>query len=261
VSALRYLVSLCLVFAGFVLVLGGRGLGPCGSSSFSTTTAPFQEFLVAALGLELIGGSYFLVKQLRHEGNFRTMVYVLLIMSALGLPSAMFDVVHWGELWKSPEIAYMALLGLLALINLVVFYQLVGVEPSPRGKAGTGEGANAFVRSLTIWEALVLGPILALVSLKLVELEGWLPFIWLFVLGPVCVGTVFLVSRRAKGALLVVTAIVVGSLVMLAGGTVIANVIGGFEESTALFATGVLVSVPSAIACAIIARREAARLC
>lgn len=258
--ALRNLASLCMVFAGFVLVLGGKGLGPCGSTSFSSTASPFQEFLVAVMGLELIGGSYFLVRQLRHEGNFRMLVYVLLFMSALGLPSAVFDVVHWGESWRSPEILYGALLGGVALINLVVFYQRVGVGNAPRGGADMDEAADEFVISLAIWEALVLGPVIALVAFKIVELEGWLPFIWLFVLGPVCVGMVFLLARRLGVAFSTVAAMIVGFVMMLAGGDVIANVIGGFEESAALFGTGMLMAVPSAIACTIVARREAVRL-
>ncbi len=82
VGATRQIIGVLMILFGSLLALNAS-VGPCGGTALAVE--PFPATLVAILGLELIVGSYFLVKTLTVESDFRVVVYLFLGMWSLSL--------------------------------------------------------------------------------------------------------------------------------------------------------------------------------
>jgi hypothetical protein len=92
---------------------------------------PFPAILVAIFGLELILCSYFLVKKLKVESDFRVVIYLFLVLWSLSLLSGAVDIVRSGMPPAEENINdfYFSLLrGSAAVANPILFYRWVGAK-------------------------------------------------------------------------------------------------------------------------------------
>jgi hypothetical protein len=127
-SAARQIISVFLIFFGALLALN-VSVGPCGGTALAVE--PFPAIFVAILGFELMVCSYFLVKNLKVESDFRVVIYLFLGMWSLSLVMA---AVMLGKAGTPParedidDFYFSLLRGLAALVNLVLFYRWAGAK-------------------------------------------------------------------------------------------------------------------------------------
>jgi hypothetical protein len=127
-SSARQIISVFMIFFGSLLALN-VSVGPCGGTALAVE--PFPAIFVSIFGLELIVCSYFLVKKLKVESDFRVVIYLFLGMWSLSLVMAVVMYVKAGSLPAREDINdfYFSLLrGLAAIANLVLFYRWAGAK-------------------------------------------------------------------------------------------------------------------------------------
>jgi len=103
--------------------------GPCGGTALAVE--PFPAIFVAIFGLELILCSYFLVKNLKMESDFRVVIYLFLAMWSLSLLAPFVSLVRSGVPRASEDLndLYFTLLrGFAAWANLFVFFRWAGAK-------------------------------------------------------------------------------------------------------------------------------------
>ncbi|HKN73595.1 MAG TPA: hypothetical protein VJW94_00355 [Candidatus Acidoferrum sp.] len=111
------------------LLAANASVGPCGGTALSVE--PFPAILVTIFGLELIVCSYFLVKKLRVEADFRVIIYLFLLMWSMSLLMAIVVRVRAGSPPASEDISdfyFSFLRGLAAVANLILFYRWAGTK-------------------------------------------------------------------------------------------------------------------------------------
>lgn len=111
------------------LLASNVSVGPCGGTALAVE--PFPAIFVAIFGLELIVCSYFLVKKLKVESDFRVVIYLFLGMWSLTLVLSVVMFIKAGSTPAREDIDdfYFSLLrGLTAVANLVVFYRWTGAK-------------------------------------------------------------------------------------------------------------------------------------
>jgi hypothetical protein len=127
-SAARQSISVFLIFFGSLLALN-VSVGPCGGTALAVE--PFPAIFLSIFGFELIVCSYFLVKNLKVESDFRVVIYLFLGMWSLSLVMAVVMFVKAGSPPAREDIDdfYFSLLrGFAALVNLVLFYRWAGAK-------------------------------------------------------------------------------------------------------------------------------------
>jgi hypothetical protein len=125
-SAARQIISVIMIFFGSLLALN-LSVGPCGGTALAVE--PFPAILVSIFGLELIVCSYFPVRKLKVESDFRVVIYLFLVLWSMTLAMAVVMFVRAGSLLAREDINdfYFSLLrGLAAVANLVLFYRWAG---------------------------------------------------------------------------------------------------------------------------------------
>jgi hypothetical protein len=119
-SSARQIISVFMIFFGSLLALN-VSVGPCGGTALAVE--PFPAIFVSIFGLELIVCSYFLVKKLKVESDFRVVIYLFLGMWALSLVM-MFVKAGSPPARQDIDDFYFSLLrGFAAFANLVLFYR------------------------------------------------------------------------------------------------------------------------------------------
>ena len=103
--------------------------GPCGGTALAVE--PFPAIFMAILGLEMVVCSYFLVKKLKVESDFRFIIYLFLAMWSLSLLFVVVDFVRssvprTGE--HLNDFYFSLLRGFAAVANLVLFYRWAGAR-------------------------------------------------------------------------------------------------------------------------------------
>jgi hypothetical protein len=127
-SAARQVTSVLMILFGSLLA-ANASVGPCGGTALAVE--PFPAILVTIFGLELIVCSYFLVKKLKVESDFRAVIYLFLGMWSLSLVMGVVMRVRAGSPPASEDITdfYFSLLrGLAAVANLIFFYRWAGAK-------------------------------------------------------------------------------------------------------------------------------------
>jgi hypothetical protein len=127
-SAAKQIVCVLMILFG-TLLTSNVSVGPCGGTALAVE--PFPAILVAIFGLELIVCSYFLVKNLKVESDFRVVIFLFLGMWSLTLVLSIVMFVKAGSTPAREDINdfYFSLLrGFAAVANLVVFYRWAGTE-------------------------------------------------------------------------------------------------------------------------------------
>ena len=126
-SAARQIISVFMIFFGSLLALNAS-VGPCGGTVLAVE--PFPAIFVSIFGFALIVCSYFLVKNLKVESDFRVVIYLFLGMWSLSLVMAvMFVKAGSPPAREDVDDFYFTLLrGFAALVNLVLFYHWVGAK-------------------------------------------------------------------------------------------------------------------------------------
>jgi hypothetical protein len=127
-SFFRQAISVIMILFGSVLAVNVSA-GPCGGTALAVE--PFPAIFVAILGLELIACSYFVVKKLKVESDFRVIIYLFLVMWSLSLPFVVVDLVRSGVPRTGEDLNdfYFSLLrGFAAVANLVLFYRWAGTK-------------------------------------------------------------------------------------------------------------------------------------
>jgi len=117
-----------MILFGSVLALNVSA-GPCGGTALAVE--PFPAILVAVFGLELVVCSYFVVKNLRVESDFRVVVYIFLVAWSLTLLIPAVSLVRSGVPRTGEDLNgfYFSLLrGFAAVANLVLFYRWAGAK-------------------------------------------------------------------------------------------------------------------------------------
>lgn len=123
----RYLLGGCLILVGVVLLAGGARLvgGDLGTPSV------LLGLLVSVFGLELVVGSYAIVRRLPLEIGYRTLIYLILLWACLPLVVALFQITRFGFPRVNPESGFRVfqlVMGGLACINLAVFLRWAGLD-------------------------------------------------------------------------------------------------------------------------------------
>jgi hypothetical protein len=127
-SGARQVMSVAMMWFGSLLALN-VSVGPCGGTVLAVE--PFPAILVAIFGLELILCSYFLVKKLKAESDFRVIIYLFLGGWSLSLLILAVSLVRSGmpRLGEDLHDFYFSLLrGFAAVANLILFYRWAGVK-------------------------------------------------------------------------------------------------------------------------------------
>jgi hypothetical protein len=127
-SAARQIASVLMILFGSLLA-ANASVGPCGGTALAVE--PFPAILVTIFGLELIVCSYFLVKKLKVESDFRVVIYLFLLMWSMSLVMAVVMRATAGSPPASEDISdfYFSLLrGLAAVANLILFYRWAGAK-------------------------------------------------------------------------------------------------------------------------------------
>jgi hypothetical protein len=127
-SGARQIMSVLMILFGSLLALNVSA-GPCGGTVLATE--PFPAIFVAILGLELVVCSYFLVKKLKVESDFRAIIYLFLVVWSLSLLPSAVSLVRSGVPRISEDLNdfYFSLLrGVAAIANLILFYRWVGTK-------------------------------------------------------------------------------------------------------------------------------------
>jgi hypothetical protein len=124
----RQAISVIMILFGSVLALNASA-GPCGGTALAVE--PFPAIFVSIFGLELIACSYFAVKKLKVESDFRVIIYLFLVMWSLSLLLVVVDFVRSGVPRTGEDLNdfYFSLLrGFAAVANLVLFYRWAGTK-------------------------------------------------------------------------------------------------------------------------------------
>lgn len=127
-SAARQIISVLMILFGSLLAMNAS-VGPCGGTALAVE--PFPAIFIAVLGLELIFCSYFLVKKLKVESDFRVVIYLFLGMWSLTLVLSVVMFVKTGATPVRDDINdfYFSLLrGLAAVANLILSYRWAGAK-------------------------------------------------------------------------------------------------------------------------------------
>jgi hypothetical protein len=127
-SAARQILSVAMILFGSVLAVNVSA-GPCGGTALAVE--PFPSIFVAVVGLELIVGSYFLVKKLQVESDYRVIIYLFLAMWSMSLLAVAVNIARSGVPRRSEDLNdfYFSLLrGIAAIANLMVFYRWAGTK-------------------------------------------------------------------------------------------------------------------------------------
>ena len=127
-SAARQILSVFMVFFGSLLALN-VSVGPCGGTVLAVE--PFPAIFVSIFGFALIVCSYFPVRKLKVESDFRVVIYLFLGTWSLSLVMAVVMLVKAGSPAVREDVGdfYFALLrGFAALVNLVLFYRWAGAK-------------------------------------------------------------------------------------------------------------------------------------
>jgi hypothetical protein len=124
----RQAISVVMILFGSVLALNVSA-GPCGGTALAVE--PFPAIFMAILGLEMVVCSYFLVKKLKVESDFRFIIYLFLAMWSLSLLFVVVDFVRssvprTGE--HLNDFYFSLLRGFAAVANLVLFYRWAGAR-------------------------------------------------------------------------------------------------------------------------------------
>jgi hypothetical protein len=117
-----------MILFGSVLALNVSA-GPCGGTALAVE--PFPAIFMAILGLEMVVCSYFLVKKLKVESDFRVIIYLFLVMWSLSLLFVVVDFVRSSVPRTGEDLNdfYFSLLrGFAAVANLVLFYRWAGAR-------------------------------------------------------------------------------------------------------------------------------------
>jgi hypothetical protein len=128
VSIARQVISVLMMLFGSVLAIN-MSAGPCGGTALAVE--PFPAIFVAILGLELVVCSYFLVKKLKVESDFRAIIYLFLVVWSLSLLPSAVSFVRSGVPRISEDLNdfYFSLLrGVAAIANLILFYRWAGTK-------------------------------------------------------------------------------------------------------------------------------------
>jgi hypothetical protein len=124
----RQAISVVMILFGSVLALNVSA-GPCGGTALAVE--PFPAIFMAILGLEMVVCSYFLVKKLKVESDFRVIIYLFLVMWSLSLLFVVVDFVRSSVPRTGEDLNdfYFSLLrGFAAVANLVLFYRWAGAR-------------------------------------------------------------------------------------------------------------------------------------
>ena len=124
----RQAISVVMILFGSVLALNVSA-GPCGGTALAVE--PFPAIFMAILGLELVVCSYFVVKKLKVESDFRVIIFLFLVMWSLSLLFVVVDFVRSGVHRTGEDLNdfYFSLLrGFAAVANLVLFYRWAGTK-------------------------------------------------------------------------------------------------------------------------------------
>jgi hypothetical protein len=127
-SAARQVASVAMILFGSLLA-ANASVGPCGGTALAVE--PFPAILVSISGLELIVCSYFLVKKLKVESDFRVVVYLFLGLWSLTLVLAVIMFLKAGLTPAREDLNdfYFTLLrGIAAAANLILFYRWAGAK-------------------------------------------------------------------------------------------------------------------------------------
>jgi hypothetical protein len=126
-SGLRQLIAVAMILFGSLLA-GNLSMGPCAGTILATE--PFPAIFICVLGLELILCSYFVVRKLKVEADFRVIIYLFLTGWSVTVFSAI-DLVHSGAPPAQGELSdlyFSVMRGVAAVMNLIVFYRWAGVK-------------------------------------------------------------------------------------------------------------------------------------
>lgn len=127
-SAARQIVSVLMILFGSLLALNAS-VGPCGGTALAVE--PFPAIFVSIFGLELIVCSYFLVKKLKAESDFRVVVYLFLLGWSLSLLLVAVSFVRSGiprAIEDLNDFYFSLLRGSVAIANLILFYRWAGAK-------------------------------------------------------------------------------------------------------------------------------------
>ena len=127
-SSGKQISAVLMMLFGFLLGTNSS-VGPCGGTPLATE--PFPAFFVCLLGLELILCSYFVVKNLKVEADFRVAIYLFLMLWSLTLLIPAADLLRSGPP-RTPgdvdDLVFTLLRGAAAFANLAVFYKWAGTK-------------------------------------------------------------------------------------------------------------------------------------
>jgi hypothetical protein len=124
----RQAISVIMILFGSVLALN-LSAGPCGGTALAVE--PFPAIFVSICGLELIACSYFVVKKLKVESDFRVIIYIFLLMWSLNLLFVVVNFARSGVPRTGEDLndSYFSLLrGFAAVANLALFYRWAGTK-------------------------------------------------------------------------------------------------------------------------------------
>ena len=124
----KQVISVVMILFGSVLALNASA-GPCGGTALAVE--PFPAIFVSIFGLELIVCSYFVVKKLRVESDFRVVIYLFLVAWSMSLLFLVVDLSKSGvpRTGEGLNDFYFSLLrGFAAVANLVLFYRWAGAK-------------------------------------------------------------------------------------------------------------------------------------
>jgi hypothetical protein len=127
-SVARQLLSVFMILFGSLLALNVSA-GPCGGTALAVE--PFPAIFVAIFGLELGVCSYFVVKKLKVESDFRAIIYLFLVVWSLSLLAPFVSFVRSGMPRISEDLNdfYFSLLrGFAGVANLILFYRWAGLK-------------------------------------------------------------------------------------------------------------------------------------
>ncbi len=121
-------MSVLMMLFGSLLALNVSA-GPCGGTALAIE--PFPAIFVAILGLELVVCSYFLVKKLKAESDFRVIIYLFLVAWSLSLLFLVVDLVRSGVPRTGEDLNdfyFSVLRAFAAIANLILFYRWAGAK-------------------------------------------------------------------------------------------------------------------------------------
>jgi hypothetical protein len=127
-SAAKQIIAVLMILFGSLLA-ANASVGPCGGTALAVE--PFPAIFVCVLGLELIVCSYFVVRRLKVEGDFRVIIYLFLVLWSLSLLLPAADLLRPAparSLEGVNDIYFTLLRGAAAAANLVFFYKWAGAK-------------------------------------------------------------------------------------------------------------------------------------